>query len=172
MKYLFLILFGILTCDGFSQEYLLADENADKTHVADFIHKLIEENKLKDNPVIVVNERVLKMEELNNLNFHKSDILKINSVEKDNQQIAEMYGPQSLNGVILIKTKPLKDKDVKSIYDHKVLYLVDNNPITQKEVEAINADEIKLITVIKDKKAMSQYTADHYDGIILIEMKK
>jgi len=37
MKNLFLIIFGLLTLSGFSQVYLLADENSDKTMVADFI---------------------------------------------------------------------------------------------------------------------------------------
>lgn len=109
MKYLALIIFGFLTCEGFSQD-LMEDKNADKTHAANSIQGNIEE--------------------------------------------------------------PLNQKASKSLFDSKVLYLLDYNPITEEEVKKINPDDIKTITVIKDKKSMSQYTADNYDGIIVIEMKK
>ena len=106
MRKLLLIIFGFLTFNGFSQDYLLADENSDKTMIADFIEKSIAEKKLKKNPVIVVNERVLKDNELDKLNFYKSDILEFSLMEMDNPQMVDIYGKQSLNGVLLIETKP------------------------------------------------------------------
>jgi hypothetical protein len=43
MRNLFLIILGFLTFSGFSQQYLLADENSDKNMLAEFIQKSIAE---------------------------------------------------------------------------------------------------------------------------------
>lgn len=172
MKYLFLVIFGFLSFSGFSQNYFLADENSDKTALAEFIHQSITDKKLSRDPVLVVNERVLKKDELDNLNFYKSDILHISVIAKDNPQMTEIYGQQSLNGVVLIETKPFQERAAKSTSNNKVLYLLDNEPITQEELEKLHPEKIESVTVIKDKKEMARYTADQYDGIILIQMKK
>ena len=172
MKNLFLIIFGLLTFSGFSQDYLLADENSDKTMIADFIEKSIAEKKLKKNPVIVVNERVLKDNELDKLNFYKSDILEFSLVAMDNPQMVDIYGEQSLNGVLLIETKPFQEKAAKSISDSKVLFLLNDKPITQAELEKINPETIESVDVIKDKKEIAKYTTDEYDGVIIIKLKK
>ena len=68
MRNLLLIIFGLLTFNGFAQDYLLADENSDKNMIADIIKISIAEKKLKKNPVIVVNERVLKNDQLISIN--------------------------------------------------------------------------------------------------------
>ena len=172
MKNIFLIIFGLLTFSGFSQDYLLADENSDKTMIADFIEKSIAEKKLKKNPVIVVNERVLKDNELDKLNFYKSDILEFSLIAMDNPQMVDIYGEQSLNGVLLIETKPFQEKAAKSISDSKVLFLLNDKPITQAELEKINPDTIESVDVIKDKKEIAKYTTDEYDGVIIIKLKK
>ena len=172
MRNLILIVFGLLTFNGFSQDYLLADEKADKSMIADFIQKSIVEKKFKKNPVIVVNERVLKDDELDNLNFYKSDILEISIIAMDNPQMAEIYGKQSLNGVLLIETKPFQEKAVKTISDSKVLFLLNDKPINQAELEKINPDKIESVDVIKDKKEIAKYTTDEYDGVVIIKLKK
>ena len=172
MKNIFLIIFGLLTFSGFSQDYLLADENSDKTMIADFIEKSIAEKKLKKNPVIVVNERVLKDNELDKLNFYKSDILEFSLIAMDNPQMVDIYGEQSLNGVLLIETKPFQEKAAKSISDSNVLFLLNDKPITQAELEKINPDTIESVDVIKDKKEIAKYTTDEYDGVIIIKLKK
>ncbi|AFU69939.1 hypothetical protein P700755_003295 [Psychroflexus torquis ATCC 700755] len=99
MRNLFLIIFGFLTFNGFTQDYLLADENSDKNMIADFIEKSITEKKLKKNPVIVINERVLKDDQLDKLNFYKSDIIEFSIIAMDNPQMEGIYGKQSLNGL-------------------------------------------------------------------------
>tara|TARA_R110002050_G_scaffold92493_1_gene193586 strand:- start:293 stop:817 length:525 start_codon:yes stop_codon:yes gene_type:complete len=172
MKNLFLILIGLLTFNGFSQDYLLADENSDKSMIADFIQKAITEKKLNKNPVIVVNERVLKDDELDELNFYKSDIIELELVAMDNPQMVEIYGKQALNGILLIEIKPIQEKASKSISDSKVLYLLDEKPVSKTELETISPNDIESITVIKNKDEIAKYTSDEYDGIIIINMKK
>ena len=172
MKNLFLIIFGLLTFSGFSQDYLLADENSDKTMIADFIKKSIAEKKLKKNPVIVVNERVLKDNELDKLNFYKSDILELSLIAMGDPKMVDFYGKQSLNGVLLIETKPFQEKAVKSISDSKVLYLLNEKPITQTELEKIDPDTIESVEVIKNEKEIAKYTTDKYDGVVIMKLKK
>lgn len=172
MRNLFLILFGFLTFNGFAQDYLLADENSDKNMIADFIEKSIAEKKLKKNPVIVVNERVLKDGELDKLNFYKSDIIEFNIIAMDNPQMEGIYGKQSLNGVLLIETKPFQERASKSISDSKVFILLNEKPITEAELEKINPNEVESVNVVKDKNEISKYTSDKVDGVLIITMKK
>jgi hypothetical protein len=172
MRNLFLIIFGFLTFSGFSQQYLLADENSDKNMLAEFIQKSIAEKKLNENPVVVINERVLTGQNLEKFNFFKSEILEISVLAKDNPQIVNVYGKQSLNGVLLIETKPFQERAVKSISDSKALYLLDEKLITEAELERINPDEIESVTVVKDKNEISKYTSDKVDGVVIIKMKK
>jgi len=172
MKNLFLIIFGLLTFSGFSQDYFLADENSNKTMIADFIEKSIVEKKMRKNPVIVVNERVLNENELDKLNFYKSDILEFNLIAMNNPQMVDIYGEQSLNGVLLIETKPFQERASRSISESKVLILLDDKQITQAELEKINPDTIESVDVIKDKKEIAKYATDKYDGIVIIKLKK
>lgn len=90
----------------------------------------------------------------------------------DNPQMTDIYGNQGLNGVLLIETKPFQEKAVKSISEGKVLFLLNEKPITQAELEKINPDKIESVKVIKNKKEIAEYTSDEYDGVIIIEMKK
>ena len=140
--------------------------------IADFIEKSIAEKKLKKNPVIVVNERVLKDDQLDKFNFYKSDILEFSLIAMDNAQMTEIYGEQSLNGVLLIETKPFQERAAKSISDSKVLILLNGKQITEIELEMINPDDVESVDVIKDKEEMAKFTSDHYDGILIIKLKK
>lgn len=172
MKKIILIAFGFLAYNGFSQDYLLADENSDKTMIADFITKTIDEKKFKKNPVIVVNERVLEDDELDQFKFYKSDIIEFSVIEKDNHQMVDIYGEKSLNGVLLIETKPFQEKAVKSISESKVLFLLERKPINENELKKLNPDKIESIEVIKNKEEIAKYTPENYDGVIKINLKK
>ena len=90
----------------------------------------------------------------------------------DNTEMTEIYGEQSLNGVLLIETKPFQERAVKSISDSKVLYLLNGKIITQVELEKINPNKIESVDVIKDKKEIAKYTTDEYDGVVLVKLKK
>lgn len=172
MKKIILIALGFLAYNGFSQEYLLADENSDKTMIADFITKSIAENKLKKNPVIVLNDRVLEDDELDQFKFYKSDIIEFSLIEKDNHQMIDIYGEKSLNGVLLIETKPFQEKSTKSISENKVLFLLEGKPINENELKKLNPDKIESIEVIKNKEEIVKYTSENYDGVVKINLKK
>ena len=93
-------------------------------------------------------------------------------MEMDNPQMVDIYGKQSLNGVLLIETKPFEEKAVKTISESKVLILLNGKKITETELEKINPDEVESVNVIKDKEEIAKYTSDQYDGILIIKLKR
>jgi hypothetical protein len=171
MKYFTLVLFTLISLSSFSQNYLLADLNDDKTMLANFIKQSIAAKKLKENPVIVVNEKVLKDDELDTLNFYKSDILDMSLITKNMPAMTEIYGEQALNGVVLIEVKPLESCATKTISDSKVLFLLNDKPITEEAVKRIDPNSIESVTVIKNKEAIAKYTTEQFDGVVIIELK-
>ena len=172
MKYFYLLLIGFLSFNGFSQAHILAEEDSDKKSLADFIHTAIEGNILNQNPVVIVNERVLEKEEWADLSFYKPDILDMSFMVKDNPEMVEIYGNQGINGVLLIETKPVQERAARTVSQSKVLFLLDNKPIEQDDLEKINPDDVQTITVIKNESEIAKYTSDEYDGVIIIEMKE
>ncbi len=155
-----------------SKKYLLADQNSGNKRLIEFINQMKKNNKINSNPVILVNEQVVENDELKNLKIFSSDILNLAVVEKGNLEMNQIYGKRSLNGVVLIETKPFQEKSTKSISESKVLFLVDGKIRTSEEIEKINPNDIETITVIKDKKEILKYTTENYDGVVIIEMKK
>ena len=172
MRNLLLIIAGLLTFNGFSQDYLLLDENSDKNMIADFIEKSIAERKLKKNPVIIINERILKADELDKLNFYKADIIEFAVIEMDNPNMVDIYGKQSLNGILQIEIKPFHEKAVESIPNRKVLFLLNEKAVSQTELGQINPDKIESVHVVKNKKEIAKYTTEEYDGVVIVKLKK
>lgn len=162
----------------FSQSYLLSDKSVDKNKIANFIKKSIKEDKISENPVIVVDEKVLTSNELNTFNFSDEEIVSISIVSKKQAILALLYGEQSKNGVIMIVTKQYQ-KSLDEIASREiendtgnVLYLLDGKKITKKEVSKIETFKIKSINVIKDPSEIAKYTTDSYEGVIIIDLKK
>lgn len=172
MKKLLFIVLAFITLNSFSQDYLLADKNSDKTSVADFIKKAIDQKKLKENPVVVVNNKVLKKSELNQFNFLKSDILNMSIIAMDNTQMTAIYGEQSLNGVLLIDIKPNLENEQKTVPKNNILYFLNDTPITYKELSKINPNKIDSVKVIKNKVDIAKYSTQNYDGVIIVYPKK
>jgi len=54
----------------------------------------------------------------------------------------------------------------------EILYMVDKKILTRAEFEAINPEDIESISVIKNKKEISKYSAGNYDGALIITLKK
>lgn len=178
MKKVFLIVIGFLTLSTFSQSYLLSDKSADKNRIADFIKKSIKEQKIFENPVIVVDEKVLTSNELNSFEFSDDEIVSISILSKEQAILDILYGEQSKNGVIMIVTKQYQ-KTIDEIASRKIendndniLYLLDGKKITKKEVSKIETYKIKSINVIKKPSEIEKYTSVSYIGVIIIDLKK
>ena len=178
MKNGFLIVLGFLTLSTFSQSYLLSDKSSDKNRIVDFIKKSIKEQKISENPVIVVDEKILTSNELNTFNFSDEEIVSITIATKEQAILEILYGEQSKNGVIMIVTKhyqktidEIASKEIENDSEN-VLYLLDGKKITKKEVSKIETHKIKSVNVIKNSSEIAKYTSDSYEGVIIINLKK
>ena len=178
MKNGILIVLGFLTLNTFSQSNLLSEKSGDKTRISDFIKISIKEQKISKNPVIIVDEKVIPSNGLSTFSFSDEEIESISIVSKEQAILNTLYGDQSKNGVIMIVTKQfqktldeLASKEKEN--DHKnVLYLLDGKKITKKELSKIETYKIKSVNVIKKPSEIAKYTADSYDGVIIIDLKK
>ena len=171
-KYIALIIVGITLFSCNSKKYLLADKTSENQRLIELVEKLKKEDKINKNPVVVINERVIEKGELKNLKIFNSDIIEISVIEKNNTEMTQIYGEKSLNGILLIETKPFQEKSSKTITESKVLYFVDGKKINSEKINDVNPNNIETITVIKDKTEILKYTAENYDGVIIIVMKK
>lgn len=167
---LILIVLTLLSCS--SKKYLLADEDSENKRLIELIEKLKKEDKINKNPVVILNGKVIETAELKNLKIYNSEIIDISVIEKNNEEMTLIYGEESINGILLIKTKPFQERSTRSISESKVLYLVDGKEINPDKINDINPDYIDSLTVIKDKVEILKYSSENYDGVILIVMKK
>ncbi|WP_445750124.1 hypothetical protein, partial [Polaribacter sp.] len=102
MKKGILIVLGFLTLNTFSQSNLLSDKSADKNRIKDFIQTSIKEQKISENPVIVLDEKVISFNDLNTFSLSDEEIVSISIVSKEQAILDVLYGEQSKNGVIMI----------------------------------------------------------------------
>ena len=169
MKVLWVLLLSLTGLTSFSQDYYLYDVGEAKTMMADFIEQSIEEGKIRENPVVIVNNKVVEGYDLDQFNFKKADIETYCLKTKDNQELADTYGAQALNVVIDIQTKPL-DKYIDP--NNSVLYMVEGEEASRCVLEKLNPKAIEAVNVIKDKDEVATYTSLPYQGVILITLKK
>lgn len=172
MKKILILSVSILLFNCSSNKYLLSDQRPKKNELKEFISKLINEGKIEKNPVILLNEKALTQNELKNLKILSSDISKMSVIKKGNTQMIAIYGENSLNGIVMIETKPKELRYHNSSSKSKILYIVDGKIISEGKLKKLDRNKIESLTVIKDKKKVSKYTKKKYDGVILIVMKK
>ena len=181
MKIYVLLIFTLITVGAFSQDYYLADEDNYKTMLADIIRAAITEGRIKEKPLVVVNERVLYEKELDNLDFFKSDIVVFEIIEKGDKQMAGFYGEKALNGMVFIETKRFERLDEVTIYGMSVLFIVDGKEVSRKKWQNIidpdndgmaNSSIVKSIWVLRKKKDIAKYTPKNYQTVVAVETRK
>jgi len=151
-----------------SKKYVLTGKTSQNKRLVQLVTKLKVEDKINNKPMILVNEKVMSKKELKKLTFSNSDILEISVIEKGKKEMVEIYGENSLNGIIMIEIKPPS----KKISKKNILFIVDGKTVTAAIAEKLDKDKIDEITIIKGKKSVSKYTDKKYDGIIIIKLKK
>ena len=178
MKNGILVVLVFLTFNTLSQSNLISDKSGNKTRILDFIKISIKEKKISQNPVIVLDEKVISANELNTFSFSDEEVVSISVVSKEPTILNILYGEQSKNGVIMIVTKQfqktldeLGTKEKENEHEN-VLYLLDGKKITKKELSKIETYKIKSINVIKKPSEIAKYTADSYNGVIIIDLKQ
>jgi hypothetical protein len=167
MKYFILLFICFLTQLTFSQQ-----KPDDKSQGLFDIDKIIlnSTNNLNKNPVIVLNEQKISKADLQSLNLKNKEISKLRIIPKDNMRMVDVYGLESLNGVVMIESGFfLSEYNIKySTPKNKMLYIVNNEIIKEKDFSNIESSIIKEFKIVKDKKLMTEYTKDNYDAILLI----
>ncbi len=108
MKNIFTIIILLFSTFLFSQNQS-KEENQDN-YIFKIISDLKKENKVAEKPVIVINEKVYENQSWDTLTISKFDIESLSIISKDQKNLIEVYGEQSINGVILIEIKPFDDK--------------------------------------------------------------
>lgn len=171
IKHYLVIILGLSLIGCSSKKYVLADLNADNQRLVELLTKLKKEQTIKNNPVVVINEKVVGKDELKRLKIFNSEIVEIAVIEKNKADMKKIYGDQSKNGIILITTKPIHDIISKNTTKSTILFILDGKPISKEQMEKISTNNIKTVTVIKDKKKILKYSKESYDGVVIIEMK-
>ena len=181
MKIYALLIFTLITVDAFSQDYYLADTDNNKTMLADIIRGAITEGRIKEKPVVVVNERVLYENELDNFDFFKLDIVVLEIIDKGDKQMAGFYGEKALNGMVFIETKRFERLDKVTIYSKSVLFIVDGKEVSHKKWQNIidpdndgraKSSIVKSIGVLRKKKDIAKYTPKNYQTVVVVETRK
>ena len=166
MKKLLLLIFASLIIKVTQAQ----NQNLTKSDIVDFITKAIKNQVLADNPMLLINDVfVLNHEDLKNtLKFRGQ----LDLVEKNNKTMIKKYGGLARNGVVKISSFP-ESVEEDSIYNIKenVLYLLNDEFISQDKLKMIKPDMIESLSVIKDKKEILKYTFNTCDGIIKIKLK-
>lgn len=165
-----ILLLLLITTPLLAQKYVLKDGSE---QLVEFVEKQITDQKIDKNPVIVINEAVVKGPYLEALSFSSEDIVAMFVFEKGKEHLVTLYGAQAINGVISITTKVGKATDVT--FDQKdtnSLIYIDGMLATKDAMAALQPDDILHINVIKDAKEIATYTNQFYTGIIQITTKK
>jgi len=143
-----------------------------QNYIYEIISNIKKIDKVTDNPVIVINDTIIDKYALGTISISRFDIENLTILKKGQNQLIKYYGEESVNGVILIKTKPF-DQKIKEDYerDLDVLYLVDGKKISNSKAKNISADSIANIQVINNKDSIIKYTSKEVRGIIKITLK-
>jgi beta-lactamase regulating signal transducer with metallopeptidase domain len=152
---------------------------------------------LKENNPLVIIDGVIKGKLLEldlDLHARASDIASLNVLKGESAIIK--YGENALEGAIEIYTKNFTGevkRSADSVHDIEnyesvtspelktsklpmnVLYIVDEKRYTWEELSYINSikpENIKSVEVIKDKKKLSEYGAEKFEGVIIIKLRE
>lgn len=170
MRKLILLLILIFTMsNNYSQES--TNSTITKTELIKFIDQAKEENKVSENPLIVLDEQTVI--ELDSIKPNDKFYGQISIIRKGNKGMNQIYGENAENGIIMIQTPPKtpEGNDIE-IVKSEILYFLGENEISKKDLQNINPDEIENVEVIKGKDEIAKITNKECDGIVIINLKK
>ena len=98
--FILLAIFSICT-KSYSQE------EPEKNYITKIISDFKKQEKISENPVIVINETIIDNKKIDSLKLTKDDIISLRIFEKGQNSLIEIYGKNSQNGIIFIERKPL-----------------------------------------------------------------
>ena len=104
MKYFFLILSTLFLINCSSGKQTPTQENPKEQTFIEFIHKLKKDNDIHPKAVVIINEKLVKEEDLKKLTITSSDIIALSVSKERSDDLIPFYGEKSKYGLILITT--------------------------------------------------------------------
>lgn len=174
--FLLVVIAMVFSCTS-QKRYLLKDNNDDKYFLVDILKEEKRNGKLSHKPIVVVDGVPFRYDyELKNqpLNLYKTDIDRIEVINR--KAGISLYGNYAKDGVAVITTNSVKEKSKKSLGrisgDYKILFILNDKIVGENVIETLDPNTIDSMDVIKNKEAISKYTSEDYDGVIIIRQKK
>lgn len=157
MKKFFLLLTTLLL-SGYINAQDISDEFLAKSDITSLVGKLVKENKVTNEVILVLDEQlVLNPKEITNAQHFQKEV---KVIEKGHQDMVEIYGDAAINGIIFITSIPLISPQ------DKVVYMLGDKEISKEELSSINPKNIKSIDVKK-----STQDTGVVEGVIRITLK-
>lgn len=168
--YILVCIFLLSSCT--SNRYLLTDKGQDGNFLIQRIKVLAKEGQISKTPILVIDgyphryEVELKKEKLN---ISKNDIKSIEILKS--KTATNIYGESGKKGVMIITTTNENKMTDLMKPEENVLVLLEGNKISIEDMKKIDPKDIKSIEIIKSKNEIIKYTADDYQGVILIKLE-
>ncbi len=86
-----------------------------------------------------------------------------------------LYGKKGAGGVVIATTKPKKTMTINprtfALADSGPLFILDNIELPGSDLGEVNPEDIELVEVLKDKKAIEPYGEKGKNGVVIISTK-
>lgn len=157
-----LLILICISCNG---------QKPNKTYLANYIDSIKVENKLTENPLVVIDGLIEEYELMNDGAFLllEEDIINKEYLKKETAE--KIYGERGKYGVVLVRTRLSEVRKGTSNSNKKTLYVLDGKRISKEEYHKIDQSKIIGIGTIINKKAIKEYSNDDYDQMIYITTK-
>lgn len=162
-------IFLLFSSLSFGQDYLLADDTEEKYYLSNFISSAQDKEKLGDNPILMVNDELVTLDQFKNLALHRADIYQLALISQLDPETVDRFGDKAKDGIVMILTKKPTSFD-KLAKD--TLFLVDGEEVSEAYLKEIDPDHIESVTVVKKPEEIKKYTDKDYRGIVSVKMKK
>ena len=131
------------------------------------INSLQAQNKLDEDPLIVIDGFELSLDFLapRNFNLDSSEIAQLVYIPKGNSMAHEVYGSKGLSGVILLRTP--EPEQVKN--ESFNLCLLDNVKVPSGIMHYLPEDIIASMEVLDEKAQIKKFNRGGYDKVMIIQ---
>ncbi|QZE13026.1 TonB-dependent receptor plug domain-containing protein [Halosquirtibacter laminarini] len=124
-------------------------------------------------PIYIVDGKPVSSEAFAKINTNNIESVEVLKDAKD----TAIYGTSAENGVIIIKMKDPQSKTQTTLRCANAdksklpIFILDGKPITQKEFEKLNPDNLKSVEILKNKKDTAIYGTSAKNGVMIMKTK-
>lgn len=163
-----LVLVILLISGCTSNKYLLDDRDAEKKFLIRQIDQLEQENKITNEPLVVIDgiplDKGNKIQE--EFSLTRGDIAGVDYIPKNSEAATSVYGEKGKNGVLLVRTNN-RTRIKRTLEGGRVLILLDGKRVASLDMEKIDPSNIESIDVINNNDQEREF-----ENIVVIRMKQ